>query len=554
MMVKNKFAVGAIGILAAAAVVLAGCNSQSKGSSAASTSSTASQQKTLKILVSAEIPQLDSAKSYDVVSDSQIFNFQEGLYKLGKKDAVVPAIAQSQPTVSKDGLTYTIKLKKDAAWSNGAPVTAQDFVFAWRRAVDPKTKSQNATKLFSLANAEEINAGKKPLTDLGVKAVGDDTLQVKLAIANPYFLRELTGTNYFPQNEKFVNKVGAKYGTAAQYVLADGPFIIKDWNGTSDKWSFVKNPHYYDAKQVKLTKVDVSVVTNAATQAQTFDQKTADITPVSGEFIEKYAKDPAYHRISSYGTSNVEIDTTSEGHPELGNVNFRRALFYAVDRKALTGQVLKDGSVPAVGYLAPGALRNPANGKDVNTELGTLTYYSKAKARKYLALAKKELGKDKFTLTLKGSDTDAGKRTTEYLQSAFQNALPGVTVDVQNIPAKALFASLMSYNFQLDTGGWEAEADPSVLLQQFTTGYTHDHGGFSNKQYDQLVKDAQGKDAANAQQRYTDLKDAQKILLDQAVVVPLYHSATNLLINTQLKGVQTHAFGQTYDFSRAYFK
>ncbi|HAY53156.1 MAG TPA: peptide ABC transporter substrate-binding protein, partial [Lactobacillus sp.] len=120
--------------------------------------------------------QLDSAKSYDVVSDSQIFNFQEGLYKLGKKDAVVPAIAQSQPTVSKDGLTYTIKLKKDAAWSNGAPVTAQDFVFAWRRAVDPKTKSQNATKLFSLANAEEINAGKKPLTDLGVKAVVDDTL------------------------------------------------------------------------------------------------------------------------------------------------------------------------------------------------------------------------------------------------------------------------------------------------------------------------------------------------------------------------------------------
>ncbi|WP_445238846.1 peptide ABC transporter substrate-binding protein [Lacticaseibacillus paracasei] len=532
-------------VLAGTAVTLTGCSNKESSNT---------EKTNLKILVSAEIPQLDSAKSYDTVSDSQIFNFQEGLYKLGKKDNVVPAIAKSKPEVSQNGLTYTVKLKNNAKWSNGDSVTAQDFVFAWQRAVDPKTKSQNATKLFTVANAEAINDGKKPLSELGAKALNQKTLQIKLAVANPYFLRELTGTNYFPQNEKFVRKVGKKYGTAAKYVLANGPFIIRGWKGSNDDWSFVKNPYYYDAKQIKLHKVNVSVVTNPATQAQTFEQKTVDITPISGEYISQYSGKSSYHRISSYNTSNVEIDNTSSTQPALNNVNFRRALFYAVNRKSLTSKVLKDGSVPAIGYLAPGALRNPKTGKDVNQELGTLTYYDKGLAQKYLAKAKQELNTEKFTLSLKGNDTDAGKRTTEYLQGTLQSTLPGVTVNVQNIPTKSLFASLMSYNFELDTGGWEAEADPSVLLQQFTTGYAHDHGGFSDNKYDQLVSNAQGKDASDEQQRYEDLKNAQKILLDNAVVIPLYHSAANLLINPQLRGVQTHSFGQTYDFSRAYFK
>lgn len=544
MRIKKSLLISCLTISSVLAFVISGCSTKN---------STKEQQTQLKILVSAEIPQLDSAKSYDTVSDSQIFNFQEGLYKLGKNDKVVPAIATSQPKISQDGLTYTIKLKNNAKWSNGDQVTAQDFVFAWQRAIDPKTKSQNATKLFAVANAKDINNGKKTLADLGVKALNQKTLRVRLAVANPYFLRELTGTNYFPQNETFVKKVGSKYGTSSKYVLANGPFIIKGWEGSNDDWTFVKNPYYYDAKQVKLSKVTVSVVTNPATQAQTFDQKTTDITPISGEFISKYRNSSSYHRISSYNTSNVEIDNTSTTQPALNNVNFRRALFYAVNRKNLTDKVLKDGSVPAVGYLAPGALRNPETDKDVNKDLGTLTYYDKSLAQKYLAKAKQELKADKFTLSLKGNDTDTGKRTTEYLQGILQTTLPGVTVNVQNIPTKSLFASLMSYNFELDTGGWEAEADPSVLLQQFTTGYAHDHGGFSNNQYDQLVSDAQGKDAANAQKRYLDLKNAQKILLNQAVVIPLYHSATNLLINPKLKGVQTHSFGQTYDFSRAYF-
>lgn len=514
----------------------------------------ATKHQTLKVVVAAEVPTIDSAKSYDVVSDDQIYNFQQGLYQLGNKNKVIPAIATKLPTISHDGLTYTIHLCHNAKWSNGTPVTAADFVYAWQRVVNPKTASQSASKFFDIANAKDISLGKKPVRELGVAAHGKYELTVKLATANPYFLNSLTETNFFPQNKAFVEKAGKKYGSSAKYVLANGPFELKDWTSTSLKWHYVKNPDYYGAKKVHLARINESVVKSTSSATDLYNSKAADVIPLSGDFVKQYQNKPGYKKISTYGVSNIEIDLTNEQHPELANRNFRKALFYAVNRQQFTQDILQDGSTPNTGYLARGNAVNPKTGKDINDELGKETYYDRTKARHYLKLAQDQLHQKTFTLKLQSADTDTGKRVTEYLQSTLAKNLPGVKIETQNIPAKNLFASLMSYNFQLTTGGWEAEADPAVVLEQFTTGYAHDHGGYSNPTYDRLIKDAEGKDAANAPKRYQDLKQAQQILLNDAVVIPLYHSANSYLINPQVKGIQTHSFGQTLDFTNAYFK
>ncbi|MFP6334101.1 peptide ABC transporter substrate-binding protein, partial [Bacillus subtilis] len=193
---------------------------------------------------------------------------------LDKHDKAIPGIAKGDPKKSDDGLTWTIELR-DAEWSNGEKVTANDFVYAWRKLVTPKTASEYAFIMFDIENAEDINKGKKKPEELGVKAVDDKTLEIKLNRELPYYQELLTFGSFLPQNEKFVKEKGDKYGTTAKDTLYNGPFTLSDWK-TEDNYTLKKNDKYWDKGNVKLDSVNFKVVKEPQTALNMYNAGDVD--------------------------------------------------------------------------------------------------------------------------------------------------------------------------------------------------------------------------------------------------------------------------------------
>ncbi|PED69836.1 peptide ABC transporter substrate-binding protein, partial [Bacillus pseudomycoides] len=233
-----------------------------------------------------EIPTMDTSKSTDTLGSQILGNTMEGLYRLDKDNKPIPAAAESS-TKSEDGKKYTFKLRKDAKWSNGDPVTAKDFVFAWQRLLDPKTAAEYSFIAYYIKNAEAINKGKAEVSTLGAKAVDDYTLEVELETAVPYFLNLTAFPSYYPLNEKFVKEKGDKFGLESDTVVYNGPFVLTDWKH-EEGWKLKKNDNYWDKKSVKLDEVNYSVVKDMATRVNLYDSGQIDFTLLSGEFVDKY--------------------------------------------------------------------------------------------------------------------------------------------------------------------------------------------------------------------------------------------------------------------------
>ncbi len=227
-----------------------------------------------------EIPTMDVSKSTDTLGSQILGNTMEGLYRLDKDNKPIPAAAESS-TKSEDGKKYTFKLRKDAKWSNGDPVTAKDFVYAWQRLLDKNTAAEYAFIAYYIKNGEAINKGEKPLTDLGAKAVDDYTLEVELEKPVPYFLNLMAFPSYYPLNEKFVKEKGDKFGLEADTTLYNGPFVMASWKHEQG-WQLKKNDKYWDNKTVKLEEINYSVVKEVATKVNLYDTGSIDFTLLSG--------------------------------------------------------------------------------------------------------------------------------------------------------------------------------------------------------------------------------------------------------------------------------
>ena len=201
---------------------------------------------------------MDPSKVMDTIGGDMLNNTMEGLYRLGKDSKVEPGIA-TKTTVSKDNLTYTFTLRKNAKWSNGDKVTADDFVYSWRRTVDPKTQSQYSYLFEGVKNIDDITAGKKAPSTLGIKSVGQYKVVVTLTKKIPYFKLLMGFPSFFPQNKTAVEKYGKKYGTSSKYMVYDGPFKMTGWTGTNLSWTLSRNKNYWDKSHVKLDKIKVTL-------------------------------------------------------------------------------------------------------------------------------------------------------------------------------------------------------------------------------------------------------------------------------------------------------
>ncbi len=542
-----------IGWLALCGIVLTGCTTG--GSTSDSGSSNSSTKQEFNVVVQQEMPTADLSVATDTISFSALNNVYEGLYRLDSENKPQAAGASELATVSDDGLTYTLKLREDAKWSNGDPVTAADYVYGWQRTVNPKTASEYAYLFESVENATEIINGEKAVDQLGIKATGDYELEIKLTKATPYFQYLLAFPSFFPQNQKEVEKEGDNYAKTSDNAIYNGPFTLEgfDGPGTDTEWSYNKNDQYWDADNVKLDTINVSVVKESSTSLNLFQDGQADDVILSGELAQQMANDKAFVSQEDGRTSYLEYNQRKADSP-FKNTKLRQAISYSIDRDALVTNVLGDGSIASTG-LIPKNLTFGPDGTEFTKASGTLVSYDADKAKTLWAEAKSELGIDSLSFDIIASDDDSTKKVVEYIQNAIQENLDGITVTVTPVPFSVRLDRSSSGDFDVVMGGWGADyADASSFTDLFVTGNSYNRGQWSNAEYDKLNTAAGSTDVANPEKRWTDLLDAEKVIMDEQGVTPVFQKAEAHLRATKVKDVVVHSAGAQYDYKWAYIE
>lgn len=489
----------------------------------------------------------DQSLATDSLSFQTLLNTQEGLYRLDKHQKPKLALAKSVK-ISNDGKTYDFILRPNAKWSNGDPVTAKDFVYAYKRTVTPSTKASMAFYFYQIENAEAINKGQKDVSELGVKALAKDHLQIKLTRPVSYFKRLLAFPLFFPQNEKIVKKYGDLYGTQAKYTVANGPYILKNWTGTNKKWTLVKNKTYWDAKNVKLDQVNELVTESTTTSYNLYNSNKVDATGLLGQQVAANKNSPAYHERLASAIQRLELN--EEKVPAFKNKNIRQAFSYAIDRKSLVNDVLADGSVAAKGFVPSGMGSNPQTGQAFQDEayVKSAVSYDLKKANALLEKGYQETGITTLNVELSVSDTDSAKKIAEFLQSSLER-LPNVKVAITSIPYTQLITRQAAKDYELTVKNWQAIiADPINFLDVFESDSSYNNSGWKNAEYDRLLDEAENKYGAQPEKRWQLLVKAEKLLMEDQGTIPLLQVAKPQLLRPSVKGVYFNPTGIPYDF------
>ncbi|MCT3603409.1 peptide ABC transporter substrate-binding protein [Lactobacillus acidophilus] len=538
----NKFRkMMAAGVVTLAAGALAACSNSSNSSSGS--------KKTLNWMDKTEIEGMDLSKVTDATSFTQLNNTMEGLYRLGKNSKIEPGLATKTST-SKDGKTWTFTLRKNDKWSNGDPVTAKDFVYSWRRTVDPSTGSQYSYLFSGVKNADDIVAGKKKPTALGIKVVGDDKLVVTLDKRIPYFKLLMGFPLFFPQNQKTVEKYGKSYGTSSKTTVYNGPFVQKGWTGSNLSWKLEKNKNYWDKKNVKLDTINYSVQKTPSTDYNLYQSGKLDAALLGPQASKELKNQKGYTLRKTASTIYLEMNQKKK---PFSNENFRKAISLSVNRKELANSV--GGAAEPADTLSPENMTE-VNGKDY-TDLvrGDATKkfntYNRKEAQAYWKKAQKELGKSSVSLTILTYDDDASKKGGEYLQSAIESALKGVNARVQSIPKKTALDHAGNGDYDVFLMGWTADfSDPISFLDLNTTNNSQNWEKYSDSTYDKLI--AESKVTPSETMRWNSLVKAEQRIIDTQGVTPLYHPEEAWMVRPTVKGVIYNGAGAPYNFKNAY--
>ena len=531
-------------MILALSTFLAACSGDDSTSSKGG-GSTEGVEQVLNVVESSEIPSMDTTLATDSVSFNVMNNVMEGLYRLGENDEVTDGVAEGEPEVSEDGKTYTFKLRKDAKWSNGDPVTAHDFVYAWQKAVNPDTGAQYAYMMYVVENGQEINSGKKKPSELGVKAIDDNTLEVKLANAVPYFKSLLSFGTFMPQNQKFVEEQGDKYGLEADTTIYNGPFTLSEWKH-EESFKLSKNKEYWDKDTVKLETVNFKIVKDTNTAVNLYETGKIDRVGLSAEHVDNFKDSEEFLTEPDSSVFYLEFNQENE---ILANTKIRKALTMAFDKEAYVDTILNNGSSAAY-YIVPKQFYTTQDGKDFRDVNGDMLKTNKDEAAKLWAEGLKELGKDKVELELLNYDSDSAKKTGEYLKEQMESVLEGFTLTISQQPFQNKLDLQAKGDFDISFSGWGPDyQDPMTFLDMFTTGNGNNHGKFSNAKYDKLIKDASTTLLDDLKARDTAMADAEKLLIEEeAVIAPIYQRGGAFLMKDKVKGLLTHSFGGDYSY------
>ena len=520
---------------ATAAGMLAGCGSKT-------------DTDTFRFASELDIQGMDSTVVDDGMSFNAIHAITDGLTAVNEKGKTAPAIAKSWD-VSDDGKTYTFHLR-DAKWSNGDKVTANDFVYSWRKII--KDAGNYAYMLgnggASVKNADALmelgaNATDEQMATLGVTAKDDKTLVVELENKVPYFTDLMAFPCYFPQNEKFVEKCGKNYGTKPEYTLSNGAYKMTKWV-KGNKATFTKNDKYYDAKTVATKNLEMYLVQDPKTAAQNFDNGKVDYATINSTLVDKYKDKDTFTTFNEGYLFYLQLNFKNN---TVANKNVREALAYAINRKDLCENVLKDGSMAATGFV-PSQLSTSPAGRDFRDDADKYVSYDQKKAQEYLDAAKKELGTDTITIDLLyGTDESPMDTMAEYLQGSFTK-LKGLKVNmVATVKKDRIYNREEHGTYEIACTRWGPDyADPTTYLNLFLTGNSNNFGKYSNAKVDSLMKQVQTESDVN--KRWDLMTQVEKTALDDLAYIPVFEKGAAALKAKNVKGLVHSAVGVPYTF------
>lgn len=546
---KKSRTLAALAIASTMLISLVGCSNGGQTNTDATVApggsgSAGSGSSELNVMLETPVQSLDPQQATDGTSFEVIANFMDGLMQMDADGQAVNALAETYE-LSDDGLTYTFHIRKDANWSNGEPVTAADFVFAWQRAVDPQVASEYSYMLSDIGqikNAAEIIAGTKDKSELGVTAVDEKTLKVELNVPVSYFLSLMYFPTYYPINQAFFESCGDTFATSPQTVLANGAFILDSYEPAATAFHFVKNENYYDAAKVQLSGLNYQVIQDSQQALMSYQTGALDITLVNGEQVDQVKDDPEFVTIGAgylwYVAPNVDAV------PALANLNIRYALTMAINREAIATDVLKDGSAPTYTAVPMDFAAGP-DGSDFaenQTRYADVCSFDTAKAVEYWQAGLKELGITELTLDMKVDADDAPQKVAQVLKEQWETTLPGLTVTLTVEPKKQRVQDLQDGNFELGLTRWGPDyADPMTYLGMWITGNNNNYGLWSNAEYDAIIADCTtGSVCTDAVARWAKLYEAEKIAMDEAVIFPLYTQCNAEMLSSKVKGIEFH--------------
>lgn len=494
----------------------------------------ANEPKVLILNNGTEPTSLDPPIGFDAVSYNLMNNFMEGLTRLGKDHTPEPAIAEDWE-ISNEGKTYTFKIRDNANWSNGDPVTAHDFEFAWKRFIDPATASPAAFLANLIVGAEAFNNGEGTADDVMVKALDDKTLEVTLTSPQSYFLNVITNPPFFPVHKATVEG-NDNWHTSEATILSNGPFKLAKWDKDSEI-KLVKNEHYWDANTVQLDEVLWKMVNDSATEYQMFTTGELHTSAVPPDLSDKLFEDGTAKVEDSSGTYFFRFNVEME---PFQNVNIRKAFSMAVDRQQMVDYVIRGKQKIANGFVSYG-FPEPTGG-DFREKGGDLVTFDVEEAKRLLELGMQEEGYTTLPeVAISYNTNDTHHRIAQALQEMYKQNL-GVDVTLSNSEGTVFLAAQRQLELQFSRSSFIPDfGDPINFLESFITGSSMNRTGWSNAEYDKLIADAYQE--ADDVKRFELMHKAEEILFEEAPIFPLYFYNTVYLQADHVKGIVRHPIG-----------
>ncbi|MFX3634116.1 MAG: ABC transporter substrate-binding protein [Candidatus Pristimantibacillus sp.] len=548
----RKSALTFISTLLVLAIVAVGCTPKEEtGNNGAANGGGATDAKVFRMNIHSEPSSLDPALMEDNVSGTLATGIYEGLTRKNENGESVEATAEKIEK-SEDGKTYTFTIRKDAKWSNGDPVTANDFEFSWKRALDPATGSTYAYQFYYIVGAQDYNEGKVKNADgVGIKALDAQTLEVKLNSPTPYFLSLTSFYTYYPSHQSV--KDNAAWAADAATIIGNGPFKMSEWqHNTSIK--LVPNEYYYEKDQVKFAGVDFTMLADSATELANYEQGNLDYTgkptgEIPAEQIPVLKESKKDEFVTKGIASSYYYQFNTEEVP-FNNVKVRKALSMAIDRQAIVESVTMAGEVPSFGFVPPGIIGLK---EDYRTEVKDDFFTEDLEeAKKLLAEGLSELKLDKFPKTsLTFNTSDGHKKIAEAIVEMWRQNL-GIEVGVENQEFSVLLKNRTAMNYQIARAGWGADYnDPMTYLDMFVTNGSQNNTGFASPEYDALIKKAG--ESGDQAERVAAMTEAEQILMDYMPIMPIYYYSNTYMLKPGFKNIFLDYKGDI-DYTRGYYE
>lgn len=531
---KKKFFVIAIVAILIMSMV-AGCGTTGKQ---------ANNEKIIRHNHGQEPETIDPALNTTVGGGTIILATFEGLTKLDEKDNPVAGVAENWD-ISPDKTKYTFYLRKDAKWSDGQPVTAKDFAYAWKRALEPDTAAEYAYQLYYIKNAEEYNDKENKTVkfeDVGIKVIDDHTIEVELEAPTPFFLKLTAFPTLAPVRQDIIEQYGEKWALSPESYIGNGPFKLVEWK-SKDMMKFVKNENYWNKDIVKIDGFIETFIAEASTMLASFEAGELDVidsVPLDEiETLKKESKE--FQMIPQLGTYYYCFNVKKA---PFDNIKVRQAFALALDKEDIVDKVRKSG-IAATAFVPPGV--PDVDGQEFRTVGGAFqpTKAQPEEAKRLLAEAGFENGKGLPEITFMYNTDEGHKKIAEAALEMWKQNLGIENIQLANQEWAVFTKTRQEGNFQIARHGWIGDYnDPMTFIDLFTTGNGNNDAQWSNKEFDQLIKDARV--ATTEEERMEILHKAEKLFMDDVIMIPIFHYTENTMIKSYVKNLHKSPLGFTY--------